>query len=69
MKKKMLLCASVGAMLLSTAMLILPASGQTGGRCSGCSRGTVTSGCKVVGQDSCFCPLTNPTTNNCFIKP
>lgn len=68
MKKKMLLLVSVGAMVLSAALLITPAKAFSR-NCTTCtgldSKGnTITATCEVRPIDACICPLTGTITNN-----
>ncbi|HLJ25414.1 MAG TPA: hypothetical protein VKY85_01770 [Candidatus Angelobacter sp.] len=75
MKKKMLLLGSFGAMLLSAALLVMPADASVTSHCTGCTAidstgATVTSTCHVRPIDSCFCPLTGTIiSNNCSRLP
>jgi hypothetical protein len=68
MKKKALLLASLGAMFLSTALLVTPSSASSIiHRCSFCSNATKTAACEPLTADSCICPLPRPLkTNSCF---
>jgi hypothetical protein len=72
MKKKMLLLGSIGAMLLSAALLVMPANAAITSTCSGCtfldSNGNlVTVACKVRPIDLCSCPVIgNLVRNNCL---
>lgn len=74
MRKKMLLLVSVGAMILSVALLIAPANAFTP-HCTSCSAldsngNTVTATCHVRPVDSCFCPLSGQIiSNNCLRIP
>jgi hypothetical protein len=71
-KKKMLLLGSLGAMLLSAALLVVPANAAIGSHCTHCtaidSNGvSVTAVCHVRPVDACFCPLSGRIIqNNCF---
>lgn len=64
---------SVGATLLSVALLITPAAAVGTPHCTVCTKdlGTavIVSACQPVGVDGCACPLANPTTNNCHFIP
>ncbi|HLJ26292.1 MAG TPA: hypothetical protein VKY85_06250 [Candidatus Angelobacter sp.] len=66
----MLLLGSFAAMLLSAGLLVIPANADITSHCTDCTKdeGTfvIVSACKPTGVDGCFCPLSNPTTNNCF---
>lgn len=70
MKKKMLLFGSFSAMVLGAVMVMTPAGASATSGCS--SRGCETEGgkrpvfraCELV-NNSCTCPLPNPTFNNC----
>lgn len=73
MKNKMLMLGSMGAVLLSAALLITPASASASSFCTDCAKlinGTVlvVSECKVSATVSeCYCPLQPPLYfNNCL---
>lgn len=68
MRKKMLLLVSVGAVILSVALLIAPANAFSP-HCTTCtgldsSGNPITATCKVRPIDACICPLTGTITNN-----
>lgn len=74
-KKKILLLVSLGAMVLSAALLTTPASANFTSHCTSCtaidsSGNTITSGCHVAPIDACFCPLSGHIiSNNCLRLP
>ena len=75
MKNKMLMLASVGAILLSGALLITPAGAASSSFCTTCSKlvngGTAleVADCKVTSVAECFCPLQPPLFSNTCIPP
>lgn len=74
-KKKILLLVSLGAMVLSAALLTTPASANFTSHCTSCtvidsSGNTVTSGCHIAPIDACFCPLSGKIVkDNCLFFP
>lgn len=72
MKKKMLLLGSSGAVLLSTLMLIMPASASVTAGCSSksCQQNSgilLIEACQPVKNEGCVCPLPHPTFNGCLL--
>lgn len=72
MKNKMLMLGSMGAVLLSAALLITPARASVSSFCTTCAKlinGTTleVADCKAVATTECFCPL-QPLLfyNNCI---
>lgn len=68
----MLLFGSFSAMLLSTVMLIMPASATVTSGCASrnCKYGgdiVHIAACQPVQNGGCVCPVPNPTFNGCVL--
>lgn len=75
MKNKMLMLGSLGAILLSAALLITPAGATTSAFCTTCTKlvnggsALEVASCQVSTTHECFCPLQPPLHSNTCLPP